>query len=224
MLRLEGPARTPRGAGRVVLDDPFYPVLVRTREALGKYGLEPPHPRGDAPATADVVVDARSVSLRALRASVIGCSATGAVRIERDGGRLDGAVTVTLDDEYLGKSAVLAIPAVLAERLTIPVRVGGTARAPTIDADLAACFGRFMTENRVSAFVTDAVEEVSSLFGARPQRTRPPPGPFPDPVDREKHGDDDLVAELDAVRGEWHEHEARLDDLRRAARRVRIGD
>ena len=217
-LRLEGSIAAPEGRGRVVLDDPFYPVLVRTRSALGKYGLEPPHARGDAPATADVVVDARGVVLRSLRATVPGCTAAGDVRVSRDG-RIDGTVTVTVDEEYLGSSAVLVLPAVLAERLTIPVRLGGTVSEPIVDADLAACFGRFMTENRVSAFVNDAVEEVSSLFGARPTRTRPPAAP--DPL--ESKSDDDLIAELDAARPSWREVEPRLADHRARSRRVRVG-
>lgn len=216
-LRLEGPLRKPAGSGRAILDDAFYPVLVRTREALGKYGLEPPHARGDAPATADVVVDPNGVTLRGLRASVPGCIATGDVRVAR-GGALDGAISVTVDDEYLGTSAALVIPSVLAERLTIPVRIGGTATEPKIDADLAACFGRFMTENRVSAFVTDAVEEVSSLFGARTARTRPPPAP--EPIER---SDADLVAELEAAHADWAELEPRLEEQRLKNRRVRIG-
>jgi hypothetical protein len=116
---------------------------------------------------------------------------------------------------------VLVIPAVLAERLTIPVRIGGTVKEPVVDADLARCFGSFMTENRVSAFVNDAVEEVSSLFGARPARSRPPAAP--DPLERDRHGDDDLVAELDAARPDWRELEPRLTEHRARSRRVRVG-
>lgn len=217
-LRIEGPMSAPQGRGRVVLDDPFYPVLVRTREALGKYGLEPPHARGDGPATADVIVDGTAVALRSLRATVPGCAAEGDVRVARDGA-LDGNVRVTVDDEYLGTSAALVIPAALTERLTIPVRVSGTVREPVVDADLAACFGGFMTENRVSAFVTDAVEEVGSLFGARP-RTRPPAAPGPLERDR---GDEDLVAELDAARPAFADFEPRIRALRESRKRVRIG-
>jgi hypothetical protein len=221
-LRLEGPIKTPVGGGRAVLEDAFYPVLVKTREALGKYGLEPPHPRADGPATADLVVDAGGIALKTLRASVPGCVATGDVRVARDG-RLDGSISVVVDEEYLGSSAVLVIPAVLTERLTIPVRIVGTVREPKIDADLAACFGSFMTENRVSAFVSDAVEEVSSLFGgARPARSQPPAPP--DPVDRGEQRDEDLIAVLDAARADWQPFEERLDERRRAVRRVRIAE
>ncbi len=221
--RLGGAMRVERrhgslaGRGRLVLDEAFFPVLTRARGELGRYGLEPPHPRANAPATVDVVLDDGGVLLRSLRASVPGCLADGDVRIGLDGA-LDGALTVTLEQEYLASSAVLVLPSVFAERLTLPVEIGGSVREPRIDADLAACFGRFMTENRVSAFVSDAVEEVASLFG-----TRPPPreaAPPPEPI---AQGDEDLVRELEGARPDWTRVEPRLEEHRRRARRVRVG-
>jgi hypothetical protein len=78
-----------------------------------------------------------------------------------------------------------------------------------------------VTENRVSAFVNDAVEEVSSLFGARPVRTRPPAAP--DPLERDRKGDEDLIAELDDARPSFRAFEALLADHRARSRRVRVG-
>lgn len=220
--RLSGAMRIERregalaGKGSLTLEDAFFPVLARARGELGRYGLEPPHPRANAPATVDVALDHHGIAFRSLRATVPGCAAEGEVRIAH-AGALDGALTVTLDQEYLSSSAVLVLPSVLAERLTLPVTIGGTVREPRIDADLAACFGRFVTHNRVSAFVSDAAQEVASLFG-----TRPPPRPTAPPPEAVARGDEDLVAELERAQADWTDVERRLEEHRRATRRVRV--
>lgn len=223
--RLEGAIRIDRkdgalsGKGSLVLGDAEFPVLERARGELGRYGLPPPPTRANAPATVDIALSDAGLSLQRLRASVAGCAAAGEVTVGADGA-LAGALTVTLDEEYLSSSAVLVLPAVLAERLTVPVKIGGTAREPTIDADLASCFGRFVTDNRVSAFVSDAAQEVASLFGSRPP-PRLSADPPPEPVGA---GDDeDLVRALEARRAAWARVEGRLAEHRRRVARVRVG-
>jgi hypothetical protein len=55
----------------------------------------------------------------------------------------------------------------------------------------------------------------------RHRRTRPPAAP--DPLERDRKGDEDLIAELDDARPSFRAFEALLADHRARSRRVRVG-
>jgi hypothetical protein len=194
------------GRGHARLDAPSYPVLALASSALRRYGLPAPDPRGAAPATTTIALDASGWAFRDVFAAVPGCAALGDLLVRKDGS-VDGAFVVTLDEEYLATSALLVIPGVLAETLTMPVRITGPLANPVVDADLGTLLGRFVTENRVTDLVTDAAEGVVSLFTGRepkepPARGAPkgaPPAPAPLPEDPILAGIVARAADWDAI-------------------------
>jgi hypothetical protein len=210
-----------RAWGRIELEEAFFPVLARTRPMLASYGLEPPHPRANGPAELTTIYAEGAFSVQLHRASVPGCSATGAVRIGPDRA-LDGHATVTLDGEYLGTSPILVLPAVLTETLTVPVRIGGTLGEPRVTADLAALLGRFMTDNRVSSFVSDAAAEVAALFA--PLDASSAPASTPEPSSAEAAAalgaelDHELGEALGRAKADWEPIRTRLAEHRRRLR------
>ena len=208
-----------RGRGHVQLDDAAFPFLSQSRAELKKYGLVPPSEEAIEPTTMNVELDDRGFAFHRIRAAVRGASASGDVRVNADGSLL-GYLTVMLEEDYLRSSAILVLPRVLAERLTLPVRVKGTLTQPIIDADLAACLGKFLTENKVSSFFVSAVEEAAALFGAQPTSTVEARAETANVAPDE---DDAIFAELFANSAEWDEIEMRLDDHRRSQIRYRVG-
>ena len=112
----------------------------------------------------------------------------------------------------------------MTEKLTLPVRFRGTLAQPIVDTDLAACLGRFVTDNKVSNFVSHAVDDVMGAIMGKPAPPAPPPpaapaAPAPKPYDEEA-----FMRELIA-QGivDWDEIEERLDAYRRQHTRYRIG-
>jgi hypothetical protein len=214
----QGEAGVVTGHGQARLDDAAFPLLARERAALAKYGIAPPAENATAPATLVIDLGERGWSLTQARGAVPGCEAAGDVHAAFDG-TLEGALVVTLGEELLASSAVLVVPSILAEKLTLPVRIGGTLAHPRIDADLGACLGRFVTDNRVTQLFSEAASDVVSLFTGR-EATRPaPPPPTPPTNVQSARTDDELLRELAAARADWDEIEARLTEHRRSADR-----
>jgi hypothetical protein len=212
--------RSLRGRGEARLVSPAYPVLESARPALQKYGLVPPPARGIVPATAVIELGNDGVRFTDVRAAVPGCSVVGNA-IVGFGGSLRAVATATLDEDFLASSPMLVLPKVLAERLTLPVRLSGTLSAPLVHADLGACLGRFVRDNRVSAFVTGAVEEVAFLLG----RELPPSEPDENAREPSPRAPDDVGERLRgmlATAADWDQLAARLDERRHAGSRFRI--
>ena len=211
------------GRGQARLDDAMFPVLERSRAALGRYGISPPPQQASGPAALVIGMGHLGWSFTQAHGAVPGCEATGDVRVSFDGA-LDGVLVVTLGEELLSSSAALVVPSLLADRLTVPVTIAGTIARPHIHADLGACFGSFVTDNRVTALFSEAASDVVSLLTGRdPERPRAPPPPLaPPPAPPPRH-EDALMRELAASRADWDELEARLDDHRRGGIRHRIG-
>jgi hypothetical protein len=204
-LRLERRGTSPlSGKGRASLERGVFPVLERAAPELKRFGLAPPDMQQSGPAHVAIGLGEHGLRLHELAVAVPGCTATGEVWV-RSAGDLAGALVVTLAEEYLRKSVVLVLPRVLTERLVLPVRIGGTAREAKIDADLAACFGSFLSDNKVSAFFDGVVQGV---FG----ETQPAPAPaapqHPPPPADPTHDVD--------------EHLARVTDWDAIARRYRV--
>ena len=141
--------RVENGAGRGVLrlDDGVFPVLARGEAPLAKVGLRLPGTTASAPATCTIGLSERGWTFGDVYAAVPGCVATGRLDVD-PAGVLDGALVVALGKELLETGTMTSL---LTERLTVPVRITGSAAAPVVDADLAATFGSFMTNNRVAA-------------------------------------------------------------------------
>ena len=206
-----------RAGGILTLDDATFPAMELVRAPLARYGLRPPNEDAAAPVTALLVGSDGGITLADLNVQLHGAKLRGEVGLSR-GLVLDGRVDVTLEEEYLRTSKVLAIPRALTQKLVLPVRIEGPIARPVVHADLAACLGHFLEDNRVRQLVTSAVEEAQILLG-RHQVPREP---------RQKQatvtGEAELEAELrravDAHAHDWAEI-ARREAERRG--RVRVG-
>ncbi|APR81204.1 Hypothetical protein A7982_06551 [Minicystis rosea] len=161
---------TARGA--VVIAEPRYLITRMLAEPLAGLGLPRLRSRGRGPLRALVRLDRDEIFVDALEAAVEGIELSGDVRLGLDG-RLGGRVVAHLLASYLAESPVLAIPAAFAERVTVPVDLGGTVLDPEIRTDGLAILEGLLVENRVG----DAMNRVlDDIFGAaRPRRTRRPP-------------------------------------------------
>jgi hypothetical protein len=204
--RLAGELRVDRvedrffGRGEMRLLDGAFPALRLARAPLARYGLTPPPELAIAPATATIDLAPSGVRFGSIAAAVRGLAAEGEVRIGA-GGALEGDVVVTIGEELLRSSAVLVLPAVLTEHLTLPVAISGTAPAPIIHADLGACLGRFAVENRVTDFVTNVVEVITG----RAAQPSAPPAP---PSERYPIDGDALAHAIVERSARWDELEA----------------
>jgi hypothetical protein len=199
-----------RAVGELLLDHAAFPALDLVRPTLARYGLRPPNEDATAPVSASIVGTDRALSFRDVKLDLRGAIVRGELRVTRDR-TLDGRAEVTLEEEYLRTSKVLTLPRVLTERLVLPVRVLGPLDRPRVHGDLAGSLGRFLKDNRVSAFVTSAVEEAQILFGRQPA-TEPSSAPPPPPIESDL--DAELRDALDAHAAEWTELAARAPKRR----------
>ncbi|MDB4941905.1 MAG: hypothetical protein JWP97_1439 [Labilithrix sp.] len=139
-------------AGLVRLDDGVFPLLARAEPVLARVGMRPPAETATMPATCVVALSPDGWSFTDVQAAVPGCSVKGRVDV-RDGA-VDGALVVTLGKELLETSAVTMLPSLLAERITVPVKLAGTVSAPDVQADLGGTLGSLVTNNRVTSLFT----------------------------------------------------------------------
>ncbi len=206
-----------RAGGIVTLDDARFPALDLLRASLSRYGLRPPNEDAAAPVTALVVGTDWGIGLADLNLELHGATVRGDVGLSR-ARVLDGRIEVTLEEEYLRTSKVLTVPRVLTQKLVLPVRIEGELARPVVHADLAACLGHFLEDNRVSQLVTSAVEEAQILLGRH--RVSREPRQRPATVTGEAELEAELRRTIDAHAGDWAEI-ARRESERRA--RVRVG-
>ncbi len=155
-----------RAHGTVALDEPVYLFLRSLAPALERYRLPILTERGEGPVRAAVRFESGAFVVERLSAALDGIEVEGAIRLDRDG-RLVGRVAVTLLQEYLARSPILAIPAGLVGKVTLPVHVGGTARAPAFQTDAREILDGLIEGSRVR----EAVK--SALDGLRPGARRP---------------------------------------------------
>ncbi len=204
-------------AGDVVLEEATFPALDLARPALARYGLRPPNEDASAPVTATIVGTDRGIFLRDVQIALRGASLRGELGLSRER-MLDGHAEVVLEEGYLRTSKVLTLPRVLTDRLVLPVRIEGPLELPRLHGAIAESLGRFLKDNRVSAFVTSAVEEAQHLLGRHPIPEPEPSDERPPP--HEKELDAILRRALGAYAADWEALAQREKD--RAAR-YRIG-
>lgn len=222
----KGEVGTVLGRGFARLDEAAFPALQRTGPSLAKYGLEPPDARAIAPATVEIVLGEHGWTFTNLVAAVPHMEARGDIRLGFDGSA-EGLFIVYVGEAFLAASPLLVLPSILTEKLTLPVRIDGAVARPNVHADFGSCFNRFMTDNRLSAFVGEAASEVASLFTGRRPAPPPPPAPWPPPArvpqaPQEPIDEDALIRELVAKGADWDEIEERLEEHRRGGVRYRI--
>lgn len=193
--RLHGAAQARRragdvviGEGNVVLHEAAFPVLERVGPLLDRYGLEPPPVEAVAPATAKLRATEWGFLVEAIAVDLAGARARGGVGLSHER-VLEGAIEVTLAEEYLKKNKALALPRIFVERLAVPIKIAGTLDVPELSAEVGGALGRALVDNRVTAW-----------FG-REKRTSSSTMPAADLA---------IESELDAVLGEAAEDWARL--------------
>jgi hypothetical protein len=111
-----------------------------------------------------VRIERRSAQLTSITARLDGIDVEGEVAVSFDG-ELIGEIRANLLQGYLRRSLLLAVPAVLADRVTIPIVLGGSVRAPEVNADLARALGGLLSKNRVGDAVTGVMDEIWSTLG-----------------------------------------------------------
>ena len=124
---LPGQALVARGS--VTVASPVYRFARSLTPALGRYGLPPIRARGEGPLAAAVRIEDGELVVEPLTAAVDAAELEGALRLRPDG-RLLGRLRVHLRAHYLAGSPILAVPAALMGKVTIPVDLAGTHRRP----------------------------------------------------------------------------------------------
>jgi hypothetical protein len=199
-----GPSARPMAVGRVVIDEAAFPALSLVGPKLARYGLRPPSEDAAGPVTARIAwADGRG-GLEDVVVALRGATLRGAIFVASQ--ELSGSAEVTLEEQYLRTSKVLTLPRVFTERLVVPIRIDGPMGSPRVHADVGASLGRFLKDNRVSSFVTSAVEEAQILLGRAPHWDS-------SPTEGETNAESDLDAELraalEACSADWEEIAAR---------------
>ncbi len=120
--------------GRVTIAQPAYRFARSLAPALARYGLPPIRTRGEGPLVATVRLDGGEILVEPLTAAVEAAELDGALRLGLDG-RLLGRVRVHVHERYLAGSPILAVPAALMGKVTIPVDLGGTLDDPELRTD-----------------------------------------------------------------------------------------
>lgn len=158
--------------GEITVADPRYLAARDLTEQLARFGLPRLRTTGRGPLTARVRLAHRELFVDALRAAVEGVDLAGDVRASLDG-RLDGRVTVDLSAAYLSASPLLAVPAAIAGRVTIPVTLAGTVSAPEIRTDARAILDELMGRSRIGDTLRGVVGDLrGAAQRGRSRRTK----------------------------------------------------
>jgi hypothetical protein len=161
---------------------------------------------GSEPLTAGIELGASGWILRDVRAGIPAARVAAEVRVGL-GGELGGAMELWVSGDWLAKSAWLALPALFAGALEIPVVLGGTVREPEIDRELLATFERMLVRNRVTTAVAGVIDEIAHTVTGEPRSEaapRPRPAATSGELDARDEALDRIVreaADWDALRG-----------------------
>jgi autotransporter translocation and assembly factor TamB len=157
------------GTGPIEIASPEYGFLSRASESFATFGLPALPVRGNRPLRARVELSEGRVVLRNIEGGVEGLRFDGSVEISWKG-RLSGRIDARLEERYLRRSLVLAIPAMFTGEVSVPLEISGDASAPQYSADLVGTVGRLVTENSVTGAITGIVDGIlgNLLGGERP--------------------------------------------------------
>jgi len=151
------------GESTVRLDDGEYLAVALAAPSLETYGLPVPPAAATSPLTARVEYEDATVHVTDLIASVDGVVVEGGVSATL-GGPIAGELNVDLLESYLQRSVVLALPALLGARVTVPVVFAGLTADPAITFDIGRALESLVERNVVG----DAVKEaIFGLLGRR---------------------------------------------------------
>lgn len=190
---------TARGRARVI--DPDFLFLTAAADKLARYGLAAPPTRGAGPVEVDVVVRDRTLHASPIVARLEGIDVDGGVAVGFDGA-LSGTLNAHLLQGYLRRSILLAVPAALADRVTVPVTISGTVRAPDVSADFVHTLDDFLQKNAIGSAVTGVMDEIwGALGGPRAPRSSRPPAT------------DGVDAIIDRILGGAGDADALIDEL-----------
>ncbi len=153
--------------GSVALDEPVYLFVRSFAPALERYRLPPLRARGGGPVRAGVHLQRGEIVVEPISASLDGIEVEGSVRLDREG-RLLGRLAVHVLPAYLARSPILAIPAALSGKVTLPVHIGGTPSAPDLRTDALEILDGLIAGSRVGEAVKSALDGLWSA--ARPPR------------------------------------------------------
>ena len=151
------------GQAEIRVDDAEFLAVRLAAPSLEAYGLPVPSPTATSPLTARVEYEAGTLHVTNLRASVDGVDVEGAVSATI-GGAITGELGVDLREEYLRRSVVLALPALLGARVTVPIVLAGLTAAPAVTFELGRAFETLLERNVVGDAVKGALDD---LLGRR---------------------------------------------------------
>jgi hypothetical protein len=163
--------------------DPEYRFLREASGQLQTFGLPPLPLSGTQPLRARVELREGRIVLRGIEGRVDGMRFGGNIELTW-AGALAGRIDAHLDERYLGKSLLLALPAMFTGQVTIPLEISGVVGAPRYQADLVGTIGKLVSQNSVTGAITGIVDGLlgNLLGGERRDRAdqdpkRPPRRP-----------------------------------------------
>lgn len=184
------------GEGDLELAEPDYRFLEQAGASLQAFGLPPLPLRGTSPLRARLQLTGGRILFREIAGRVDGMRFDGNVELTWKGG-LAGRIEAHLDDRYLSKSLLLALPALFTGQVTIPLTISGKVGAPRYDADLVGTIGKLVSKNSVTGAIGGIVDGLlGNLLGGGDRRDSSERG---DPKRRKPRGG--LGGFLDSLSG-----------------------
>jgi hypothetical protein len=160
--------------GHVTVSEPVYHFVGRVAPTLARYGLPAVSRRGAGPLVAEMRLARGEVVIEPAAATLDGIEVEGSLRV-RAGGDLLGRVHVHLLEGYLARSRLLALPAALSGRVTIPVYVTGPPGALDVRTDALEILDGLLAGSRAGEAVKTVVGGLRDA--ARARWGRSPGGP-----------------------------------------------
>ncbi len=163
------------GEGELELAEPEYVFLREASGHLQTFGLPAIPVRGASPLRTKVQLTGGRVLFRSLDGRVDGMRFGGDIELTWKGG-LAGRIDAHLEERYLKKSLILAVPAMFTGQVTVPLRISGVVGTPIYEADLVGTIGKLVAQNSVTGAITGLVDGLlGNLLGG--ERRDSPAGP-----------------------------------------------
>jgi hypothetical protein len=153
------------GEGQLEVREPEYRFLRQASESLRPFGLPDLPTRGSEPFRSRIIFGGGRVTFREIQGRVDGMRFEGSIDVYWSR-RLSGTILVHLEQRYLSRSVVLALPSIFTGQLSVPLEISGQVGTPTYTADLVGTLGRLVTGNSVTGAITGLVDGVlGNLLG-----------------------------------------------------------